>query len=99
MAVEAKRDLLAEGELDPMVWAQEYAAHFGGDPGVLCAWFAAAMGVQQQHAVSAIGWLSAHLAGKADTWEGNAPAWFPEPPEWLDLWQQALTVTREAPNG
>jgi hypothetical protein len=43
--------------------------------------------------IEAIGWLSAHLAHEADAWNGNAPAWFPEPPQWLELWEQALMET------
>ena len=43
----------------------------------------------------ALGWLSAELANRADAWNGNAPKWFPEPPEWLSLWVQALNATAE----
>jgi hypothetical protein len=43
--------------------------------------------------VEAIGRLSAELAAKAGAWDGNAPGWFPEPPEWLDLWERALAET------
>ena len=43
----------------------------------------------------ALGWLSAELAGRADSWNGNAPEWFPEPPEWIELWQQALDATAD----
>ena len=42
----------------------------------------------------ALGWLSAELAARADAWNGNAPDWFPEPPEWLTLWEQALAATQ-----
>lgn len=45
--------------------------------------------------VLALGWLSAELAARADAWNGNAPDWFPEPPEWLDLWKRALAETEE----
>ena len=41
----------------------------------------------------ALGWLSAELAGRADAWNGNAPEWFPEPPEWIALWDRALEAT------
>lgn len=41
----------------------------------------------------ALGWLSAHLATAAKAWGGGAPAWFPEPPEWLELWSKALRET------
>ncbi len=37
---------------------------------------------------AALGHVSAVLAQKADAWRGNAPAWFPEPPEWLDLFDE-----------
>lgn len=40
--------------------------------------------------VAAIGALSADLAARADAWNGNAPDWFPEPPEWLELWNRAI---------
>ena len=43
----------------------------------------------------AVGYLSAELAARADAWNGNAPDWFPEPPEWLELWDKAL-ATAEA---
>jgi hypothetical protein len=43
--------------------------------------------------VLALGWLSAELASRSDAWNGNAPAWFPEPPEWLELWERALDAT------
>jgi hypothetical protein len=46
--------------------------------------------------IRAVGWLSAELAGRADAWNGNAPEWFPEPPEWLDLWERALAETADA---
>jgi hypothetical protein len=45
--------------------------------------------------ILALGWLSAELAGRADAWNGNAPDWFPEPPEWLELWDQALAATSD----
>jgi hypothetical protein len=40
--------------------------------------------------IEAIGWISAELAGRADAWNGNAPDWFPEPPEWLTLAERAI---------
>jgi hypothetical protein len=46
--------------------------------------------------VLALGWLSAELAGRADAWNGNAPTWFPQPPEWLDLWRAALKAADDA---
>ena len=50
--------------------------------------------IEYEHTVGAIGWLSAYLADKADAWNGNAPEWFPQPPEWLDLWDRALAEAR-----
>lgn len=43
----------------------------------------------------AIGYLSAILADRADAWNGNAPEWFPEPPEWLALWHVAIEATKD----
>jgi len=51
--------------------------------------------INEGHAVAAIGYLSAELAARADAWNGNAPEWFPQPLEWLDLWRKALEVTKE----
>jgi hypothetical protein len=45
---------------------------------------------QSATTIQALGWLSAELAARADAWNGNAPDWFPEPPEWLELWERAL---------
>lgn len=42
--------------------------------------------------IEAIGWISAELAARSGAWEGNAPDWFPEPPEWLELWDKALAA-------
>jgi hypothetical protein len=49
--------------------------------------------ISDSHAVSAVGYLSSELAARADAWNGNAPDWFPEPPEWIDLWERALLET------
>lgn len=43
--------------------------------------------------IAALGYLSAKLASKAKAWEGEAPDWFPEPPEWLELWEEAKRIT------
>jgi hypothetical protein len=40
--------------------------------------------------IEAVGWISAELAHRAGAWEGNAPSWFPEPPEWLALAERAM---------
>lgn len=45
-------------------------------------------------AVAAIGHVSAELAARADAWNGNAPEWFPEPPEWLALFDAGLEATK-----
>jgi len=55
------------------------------------------MTITEEHATMAIGHLSADLAARADAWNGNAPEWFPEPPEWLELWQKALEATEPTP--
>lgn len=43
--------------------------------------------------VEIIGIISADLAARADAWNGNAPDWFPQPPEWLELLEQALDIS------
>jgi hypothetical protein len=40
-------------------------------------------------ALEMMGYISAELASRSDAWNGNAPSWFPEPPEWLELWEKA----------
>jgi hypothetical protein len=49
--------------------------------------------------VSIIGVISGKLASPeyADAWNGNAPDWFPEPPEWLELLEEAYAVTEITP--
>ena len=51
------------------------------------------LGYSRQHVTQAFGWLSAELAARADAWNGNAPDWFPDPPEWLELEEAALAAT------
>jgi hypothetical protein len=51
-------------------------------------------GDRQKLEVEAIGWLSAELAARAGAWAGNAPDWFPQPPEWLELWDKAIAAVR-----
>jgi hypothetical protein len=46
--------------------------------------------------ILALGYLSAELASRADAWSAKDPVWFPEPPEWLDLWEEALAATAGA---
>lgn len=43
--------------------------------------------------VEIIGLISADFAARADAWNGNAPDWFPQPPEWLELLEKALDIT------
>lgn len=45
------------------------------------------------HMQRAIGYLSATLASRSGAWDGAAPGWFPPPPEWLALWNEALEAT------
>lgn len=51
--------------------------------------------IEIRQVVEIIGVISGKLASPeyADAWSGNAPDWFPEPPEWLDLLEEALAVT------
>ncbi len=42
----------------------------------------------------ALGYVSAILASRAGAWKGKAPLWFPQPPEWLTLWEEALFATK-----
>jgi hypothetical protein len=49
--------------------------------------------LNDMHAVSALGALAAKLAGGRDE-QGRIN--LPEPPEWLDLWHEALEATAEA---
>lgn len=51
--------------------------------------------VNEGHAIYAVGFISAELAARADAWNGSAPEWFPEPPEWLELWEKGLAAARE----
>lgn len=49
---------------------------------------------ERVHVTRALGHLSAEFAARADAWNGNGPEWFPEPPEWLALWETAMEATR-----
>ena len=44
-------------------------------------------------AVEAVGYVSSVLATRSGAWEGKAPAWFPQPPEWLDLFDRGLALS------
>lgn len=76
---------------------------FGLDDGLLLTWFANAIetgrmaaekqtrqAVEDEHqrGIAAIGYISGELAGRCGAWDGNAPDWFPQPPEWLELWEE-----------
>jgi hypothetical protein len=43
--------------------------------------------------VEIIGIISADLAARSGAWDGKAPEWFPQPPEWLELLERALEVS------
>lgn len=45
------------------------------------------------HALEAVGYMSAAVATRVDAWKGNGPEGFPEPPEWVDLWADAVRMT------
>lgn len=92
------------GNADAMVWAERFAQRASENPriptdaGTMLAWFSGAMMAghdaavtrEQQRAITALGVISAELAARADAWNGNAPEWLPEPPEWLSMWEKAL---------
>lgn len=40
-------------------------------------------------ALEMLGYISAELAERAGAYDGKAPEWFPQPPEWLTLWEDA----------
>lgn len=45
-----------------------------------------------------VGYISGELAHRSGAWDGNAPSWFPEPPEWLDILDEAIEATAVDPN-
>ena len=45
-----------------------------------------------QHEIMALGWLSQELANRAGD---KLPGWFPQGPEWLELWDKAWDATIE----
>ena len=49
--------------------------------------------ISTPHAIMAIGHLSSELADRSGAFDGEAPDWFPEPTEWLQLWEDALEAT------
>lgn len=44
-----------------------------------------------------IGYISGELASRSGAWDGDAPSWFPEPPEWLDILDEAIEATTVDP--
>jgi hypothetical protein len=40
--------------------------------------------------IELIGLISAELAARSGAWDGKAPDWFPQPPEWLELVEDYL---------
>jgi hypothetical protein len=49
--------------------------------------------LSEAHILEAVGYLSSVLADRAGAWDGEHPAWFPEPPEWIELWEDAVSKT------
>ncbi len=102
-------DILAvqlSNTMDATVWAKGFVDTLAEHPDItdedcMQGWFAnaimkgwdAATSRADTHSVLALGWLSSELAKRADAANGNAPAWFPQPPEWLTLWEEALRET------
>jgi hypothetical protein len=65
----------------------------------------------EQTQMRALGLLATTLAARlgvagpgdvhGETWRDGAPEWFPQPPEWIDLWRkcvQIATADGEAPD-
>lgn len=50
--------------------------------------------ISSEHVILALGYLSAEFAHRAGAWGGKAPDWFPEPPEWLEIWNAAIDAAR-----
>lgn len=48
------------------------------------------------NSVAAIGWLATELRHRTEGPGRTVPDWFPEPPEWLELWERALRETKVA---
>lgn len=96
---------------DAEKWAEEFCKIFpkGADQGTMIGWFANAMcaseeeqrNKDEENAIVTLGLLSSLLATRAGASDGNAPTWFPQPVEWLDLWRKASTIAnadKEAPD-
>jgi hypothetical protein len=100
---------------DAARWAQAFAEHSPAGPdekwdeGFLIGWFANAMCLadeerrakEEKTTIETLGLLSAVLADHSGAWDGLAPNWFPQPPEWLQLWQECedvITCDPDAPD-
>lgn len=91
---------------DAAKWAEKFC-EIAREKGLDCderwmiGWFANAMCASEeerrekdeQTAIGALGLLSSALAARCGAWDGDAPEWFPQPPEWLELWQKAVQIT------
>lgn len=101
-------EILEHCDTDAMKWAEmlkqmckeNLIMEPQNDEGYMVGWFANAMCMQQEAErtkheeieIQTLGLLSSLLASRADAWNGNAPDWFPQPGEWLELWQKAKQV-------
>lgn len=54
-----------------------------------------ALPITRAEAITALGYLSSELASRANAWKGEHPDWFPEPPEWLEIFDRGLAAARE----
>jgi hypothetical protein len=84
--------------VDPEVWATEIAK-LAGDTQVtqerLAKWFSEYKTAVENRDIAALGYVSGVMADNSGAWDGKAPWWFPEPPEWLDLWYKGQAVADE----
>jgi hypothetical protein len=95
-------ELLEYCGTDAAKWAEQYMEMNGDhepDEGTLIGWFANAMCNQEEaerkkrekETIETLGLLSSVLASRCGAWDGEQPEWFPQPPEWLDLWETCNT--------
>ena len=50
--------------------------------------------VSDAHARAAVGYLASEVASRTGAWDGRTGE-LPQPPEWVELWAEAVEATRE----